>query len=181
MASEALRQLYEGDQDDRMRKRIDWKAVLKRDQERCAEIRYLLAAGEIQDGWDHYWAAVVLIHSNKACDIENAFELARRAVELEPQPQQIRAFYALAKDRLLLSRGEPQWYGTQKIVVDGEVVLAPIDPDAVTDEERTAMGVLTLGERNREINFISRARAEQRRRAARSRHLQSEVDLETST
>jgi hypothetical protein len=164
MASEVLRQLYEADQDDRTQQRIDWSVVSERDRARRAEIWHLLDTDELQDGWDHYWAAVVLIHGTKATDIECAFELARRAMELEPQSLQIRSFYALAKDRLLLNRGELQWYGTQKVIVNGEVALAPIDPDAVTDEERRAMGVPTLSERNREIDLIKRARAEQRRR-----------------
>lgn len=169
MASEALRLLYEADQADRLQLPIDWAVVSERDKERRAEVRRLLASGEVRDGWDHYWAAVVLIHSHDAADLEDARDLSRRAFELEPAPLQIRAFHALAQDRLLLSRGEPQWYGTQKIVADGEVVLAPIDRGAVTDEERAAMGVATLEERQREIdhiNRVSRARAEQRRQAA---------------
>jgi hypothetical protein len=165
MASESLRQLYEADQADRARRPIDWNSLSERDRERRAEVRRLLTAGDLQDGWDCYWAAVVLIHSPEAADLEEACELARHAVGQEPEPLQIRAFYALAKDRLLLSQGKPQWYGTQKVVVAGELELAPIDPDAVTEEERAAMGVLTLEERRRELRLISRARAEQRRRA----------------
>lgn len=166
MASEKLRQLYEADQADRMQQPIDWKVVSKRDGERRTVVRRLLAEGGLQDGWDYYWAAVVLIHSHEATDLEDALELSRHAVALDSQPLQIRALYAVAKDRLLLSRGQPQWYGTQKVIVDGEVVLAPIDLDVVTDEERTAMGVLTIDERKREIdriNRISRVRTEQRR------------------
>jgi hypothetical protein len=45
------------------------------------------------------------------------------------------------------------------------LVLAPTDPDAVTEDERAAMGVLTLEERRRELSLIGRARSEQRRRA----------------
>jgi hypothetical protein len=164
MASESLRQLYEADQADRAQRPIDWKALAKRDQERRAEVRRLLAAGGFHDGWDYYWAAVVLVHGREMTDLEDACELARRAVALEPEPPQIRAFYALAKDCVLLSQGKPQWYGTQKVVVNGEVELAPIDPDAVTEEDRAAMGVLTLEERRRELGLIRRARAEQRRR-----------------
>lgn len=162
MANAALRRLYEEDQADRSRQPIDWHSVSARDRERRAEVRKILAGGELHDGWDCYWAAVVLIHGSEAIDLECAFEMARRAFELAPQPLQIRAFYALAKDRLLLSRGEPQWYGTQKAVVNGELVLAPIDPAAVTDEERIAMGVLSLAERYREIRHISSLRGEQK-------------------
>ena len=181
MANEALRQLYEEDQADRIQQPIDWMVVSKRDKDRRAEVRRLLSMGEFQDCWDYYWAAVVLIHSYETADLESALELSCRAVELDPQPLQIRALYPVAKDRLLLSRGESQWYGTQKVVLNGDLVLAPIDLDAVTDEERTAMGVLTLAERHREINRINRARAEQRRREASSRHSQSRDDLGEGT
>jgi hypothetical protein len=178
VASEALRGLYEADQADRMNHPIDWNVVSKRDRERRVEVRRLLDVGEVQDVWDHYWAAFVLIHSHDVADLEDALRLSRRAVELDPQPLQVRALYPAVKDRLLLSQGEPQWYGTQKVLVGLEVVLAPIDPDMVTDEERTTMGVLTLDERHREINRMNRARAEQRRRAATSRHPQSQGDLQ---
>jgi hypothetical protein len=164
--SENLRQLYEADQSDRSHRPIDWEALTRRDQERRTQVWRFLAERDLQDGWDCYWAAVVLIHGCEMSDLEKACELARRAVEREPEPLQIRAFYALAKDRLLLSQGKPQWYATQRVVVDGELELAPVDPDAVTEEERTAMGVLTLEERRRELSLISRARAEQRRRAS---------------
>jgi hypothetical protein len=169
LSSNKLRQLYDEDQRDRTLQPIDWGAVSTRDRERRKEVRLLQAIGEIKDGWDNYWAAVVLIHSTDTRDIEDSFELAFKAFSLEPNILQIRAFYALAQDRILLSRGEPQWYGTQKIVTDGQVVLASINPDAVTDEERIAMGILTLEERKREISYLNnvhRVSVERRRRRA---------------
>jgi hypothetical protein len=165
VACTTLHQLYVEDQAERLQRPIDWSVLSTRDRERRTKVRRLLAVGELADEWDYYWAAVVLMHGDEV-DREEAFELARRAIEFESRPLQIRAFYALAKDRVLLDRGEPQWYGTQKMIVNDKVVLAPIDSGAVTDEERMAMGVITLVERHQEVDFINRALAEQRRRAA---------------
>jgi hypothetical protein len=168
MSSKVLRELYETDQADRLSHPIDWAVVAPRDWQRRLEVRRLLAAGEAQDGWDHYWAAFVLVHTRDIDDLEESLRLSRRAIELDPNTLQFRALYPIVKDRLLWSRGELQWYGTQKIIVNGELELAPVDPLAVTDEERRAMGVLTLAERKKEIDQINIVRAEQRRRTTSS-------------
>lgn len=173
MPNDALRQLYEDDQADRSRQPIDWSVISRRDRERRSEVRRLLAAGELRDEWDYYWAAVVLIHSRDAKDLEDAHTLSCMAFELNQKSLQICAFYALSKDRLLISRNQPQWYGTQKVLIEGKLAIAPLEPYAVTDEERTAMGVPTLEQRYQEIDRINRARAEVRRRAVSSERAKS--------
>lgn len=159
MANAELRELYEADQADRTL-RLSAADIRERDRLRRTEVRRHCAAGTLKDGWDHYWAAVVLLHGEAPVDLDDALSLATRAAELEPEPLQIRALVPVAQDRSLLARGQPQWYGTQKLVADGELVLAPINPGAVSDEERRAAGVLTLEERRQEIAQINRLRPE---------------------
>jgi hypothetical protein len=51
---------------------------------------------------------------------------------------------ALLTDRLLVSKGRPQRYGTQAEVVAGQVRLLPIEDEATVDERRAALGMMPL-------------------------------------
>jgi len=74
-----------------------------------------------------------------------ARHFALRAVELGPSSGlPARWLVAAAKDRFLISVGEPQWYGTQYRKVDGKWQLSPIDESSVTDEDRIEWDVPTL-------------------------------------
>ena len=151
-----LLEIFRADQEDRQPKKSKSDPSRGiRDREHRARVRKLREEGRIRTGEDHFRAAVVLLHGRESQDYEEALEIARRGSELEPEQTNLRALCGLIQDRLLLSRGEPQWYGTQRELKDGRVVLCPLDPDAVTDEERRAMGLPTLEERYQELERLN--------------------------
>lgn len=156
MDDSELSEIFRADQEDRQPEKPKSDPSLRtRDRERRARVRKLHGEGRIRTGEDHFRAAVVLVHGREIEDYEEALEIARRGSELKPEQTHLRALCGLIQDRLLLSRGEPQWYGTQRQLKDGRVVLCPLDLDAVTDEDRRAMGLPTLEERFQELERLN--------------------------
>ncbi len=66
-------------------------------------------------------------------------EAARRG---EAAPQDM----ALLTDRILIHEGKPQRYGSQFFIMNGKLVLEPIEDDANVDRRRAEMGLPPLGE-----------------------------------
>jgi len=138
--NEELRAIYEADQADREGNRMaDGTAARDRDRER--RVAELLAAGEVVDGTDHFYAAQVFQHGQTLNSYRRARELALRAAELGHRPA--RRLAAAALDRLLIHQGKPQKYGTQYWMPAGELLFVEVDP-ATTDEERAEWDVAPL-------------------------------------
>ncbi len=53
---------------------------------------------------------------------------------------------AMLTDRVRLSRGEPQLFGTQLILGDTDVTLQPIEDEENVDARRAELGMMPLGE-----------------------------------
>lgn len=53
---------------------------------------------------------------------------------------------ALLTDRVAVTRGQPQVYGTQADMRDGRLVLNPIADSAGVDARRAQMGMMPLGD-----------------------------------
>ncbi|WP_374581977.1 hypothetical protein [Pseudoduganella sp.] len=124
---------------------IDWTVVNQRDKERREKVGALLAAGAVRSARDFYNAALVFQHGDTPDDYALAFSLATIARQLAPEHPAPKWLHAAAFDRYLVSRNMPQWYGTQsKTYSDGRTELAPVDPKAVSDEQRVALGVPRL-------------------------------------
>lgn len=145
--------IFQADQEDRQPRLPKSTASSRRlrDKKRRTRVRQLRREGRIQTGEDHFRAAVILVHGTETVDYEDALEIVRRGQRIEPDLIKLRSLDGMIQDRLLLSRGEPQWYGTQRELKDSRVVLCPLNPDAVTDEDRRAMGLPTLKERFEEL------------------------------
>ncbi len=149
-----LQSMYENDQGDRSKPydEIDWAVVSERDRQHRERVKELLAAGAVKTANDYYHAAMVFQHGSQPEEARQAHELAKQAVALDPEHENARWLSAAAWDRYKMYLGEPQWYGTQFTRnKKGAWILYNIDEEAVTDEERVALGVPTLEE--------SRARA----------------------
>lgn len=124
---------------------IDWTVVNQRDQERREKVAAMLADGAVRSARDHYNAAMVFQHGDTPDDYALAFSLATIARKLAPEHPAPKWLAAAAFDRYLVSRNMPQWYGTQsKTHSDGRAQLDPVDPQAVSEEERVALGVPRL-------------------------------------
>lgn len=144
-----LRSIKEADQADRRSEPASdaWRGVMQRDGERRTRVLEILKDGQLSTAWDYYNAALVLQHGNSAEDIRLAHSLSTIANTLDPEHKRAKWLLAASWDRLMLYFKQPQWYGTQSVRdPSGKFVLYPVDPDAVTDADRAALGVPSLAE-----------------------------------
>ena len=147
-SNEALRQLYEEDQQER----VGWEQlsekqlqeVFVRDKARRIKVDEILAAGPAGTSDDYYHAAMVFQHGEDSTDFRKAYEAARQAVALDSTHALAGWLSAASWDRYQITIAKPQWYGTQYFTQNGVTVLQPIDTARVTDQERQRLGVLTL-------------------------------------
>lgn len=140
-----LYDLYEADQADRRTRPIDWDVVSRRDSVRRVAVGEMLLAGDVKTADDFYHAAMVYQHGESAESFLLANLLTREAVRLDSSHAPARQMIGMTHDRYLWNVGRPQVYGTQsRMAEDGLWTFEPFDPDAVTDEERAAVGSLPL-------------------------------------
>lgn len=141
-----LQKIFSADQADRLgdafRKEPD--VVMARDKQRRDLTLQMVKDGALHTAHDYFSAAMVFQHS--AEDIGLAHALATIASYLDPQSKQYRWLIAASWDRMLMQHVQPQWYGTQYQTDDQGTFLFPVADGAVTDAERTAMGVPSLDE-----------------------------------
>ena len=158
-----LKTLYEQDQADRheglMRK--DLQLFLKRDSERLERALTLIKENKIITAADHLHAAMILQHGTEIKHFEMAHELAKKAAEMDYRPEKDEPnplwLAAAAKDRVLVTQGRPQLYGTQfrKESKDGSWKLHDVDP-TITDEERAHWHVPPLSEAYKRLEKLNR-------------------------
>lgn len=151
--NEALQALYAADQSERKADKIDWPALTRRDMERRQQVKAMLAAGSVRTAHDFFNAAMVFQHGQATEDHSLAFSLATISRTLDPDNGEAKWLSAASFDRYLVSHNMPQWYGTQSMIPRGSMTetLRPVDPNAVTDEERVALNVPRLQEKLAEI------------------------------
>ena len=146
--NERLSEIFNEDQGARKTRPIDWAKVGAQDKEHRKEVLGLLRAGEIRTSNDFYYAAMVLQHGEATEDYQLAFSLSQVSATLDPTNKKARWLSAASWDRILMSKGVPQWYGTQYYSpAPGEPTeMYKIDESVVTDAERAAMNVPSLQE-----------------------------------
>jgi hypothetical protein len=142
-----LAKITQADQADRAGggDKIDWSVVGKRDAERLKRTQEIAAQGGLKAADDYFNAALVLQHSDKVEDYDQAHQWCLKAVELDSELPAARWLAAATLDRSLMNQGKPQHYGTQYRKADGKWILWQVDP-AVTDEERAEWDVPALAE-----------------------------------
>lgn len=128
--------------------KIDWHVVGKRDAARRAQVMRLLDSGQVRTAEDFSDAALIFQHGDSVQNTQLAFALATVASRMAPSNRDARQLVADAWDRIMVRSGKPQWYGTQFVrsKTTGKWELYPTDPNAVSDAQRTAMGIPTLAE-----------------------------------
>jgi hypothetical protein len=102
---------------------------------------------------------MIMQHGVDSMEYRQAHEWARTSEELDSTRVETRWLVAATWDRYQMSRGEPQWYGTQSTRVDGgrgALVLYRIDPTRVTDRERKYRGVGTIDQLCARLNAINK-------------------------
>jgi len=140
-----LSRLVAEDQNDRRNSEVRGgdlspQTVGERDRIRRSAVKEMLVEGKISAAVDFENAALIMQHGGTSDDFQLANSLATVAVAMEPDRQLASWLIAATLDRFLLSRGKPQWYGTQFArAKNGEKPkLMPFDPSAVSDAERAA-------------------------------------------
>ena len=145
-----LIEIYENDQNDRKTDNINWQEISKRDSLRRDRVNEILNSNKIKTAKDYKNAAMVFQHGNDSTDYGKAVRLMKKAIELDSTIN--KWLFAATTDRYLLSKGEPQIYGTQFYREGDEPwILSEIDTTKITDAERIEYGVETLAEQRLKV------------------------------
>lgn len=112
-----LSRLVAADQDARRDvAKIDWEVLRVEDAKRRAEVLEMLRAGRLKVAIDYENAALIFQHGAVPEDYRMAHSLATMAVALEPDRRFALWLQKASWDRLMLSLGKEQWFGTQSRV-----------------------------------------------------------------
>lgn len=150
-----LAEIYANDQADRMTDDINWHEVNNRDSLRRKRVDELLDSNKVRTANDYQNAAMVFQHGNDSTDYGKAVRLMKEAIELDSTID--KWLFAATTDRYLLSKGEPQIYGTQFFRMRDEPwVLSEMDTTKITDAERIEYGVETLSEQREKLKEMNR-------------------------
>jgi hypothetical protein len=151
-----ISKIYKEDQQDRRAANPkNFKEIAKRDALRRGEVLGLLKNGEIVTGKEFYLASIIFQHGDKPSDYRKAIKLAREATERGYKKG--RYLEALATDRLLVTSGKKQKFGTQFFQKNSrsKYVLFPVDPKT-TDEDRGKYGLPPLAKLISEVNLLNK-------------------------
>jgi hypothetical protein len=151
--NEELKKMYEEDvvektnanwSDKKMVAKID-----KNDRKRRKRVSEIIDKGGLKIAADYHHAALIFQHGETTADYKKANELAKKGMEMGDERS--KWLYAATLDRLLISQGKPQKYGTQfKKNQKGEWKIEPVDPET-TDEERIRLNVSSLPEASEKL------------------------------
>jgi len=145
-----LSAMYTGDQADRARwhdKSIDTDTLFKNDERRRAEVKQMLADGQVRTAHDFFCAALIFHHGNTIDDYRLATSLAWVGMTIEPNNKEYAYLTASTWDRFMKEQGKRQWYGTKCRHVagpSGKDELYPVDETAVTDSDRARFDLKPL-------------------------------------
>jgi hypothetical protein len=96
-----------------------------------------------EDGANAAWLLIQHADRSEIDFMERSLRMIEAAWEAGEADGQ---HYAYLVDRLRMYRGEPQIYGTQSDVEDGEVVVWEIEDEETVDERRATVGLPPLAE-----------------------------------
>jgi len=152
-----LQDIYNQDQLDRRTDAIDWNVVSKRDSLREQRVYEMLDSSLVRSSQDFENAAMVFQHGGDSVAYGMAVKLMRKAVELDSTRD--KWLLAAAIDRNLLSRDQPQIYGTQYMkIANGPYERSKMDTTQISDATRREFGVEILAEqkeKERQLNLKS--------------------------
>jgi len=152
--NEELVEIYKADQADRQTQPIDWNIVSKRDSLREVRIYELLDSSKVRTSLDYHNAAMIFQHGRDSVAYGMAVKLMKKSIELDSTAN--KWLLAAAIDRYLLSKGEPQIYGTQYWKMkDQPWELRETDTTKITDAERIEYGVETLAQQKEKVKRMN--------------------------
>jgi len=142
----------------RQAKALEWDAIGKRDAQRQAAVRALLASGKIQSGREYEFAALVFQHSATPDSLALAHVLAMTAVS---KGQATAKWLAAATlDRYLQSVKAPQLFGTQFAggPEASSWTMEPYDRGALADSVRVSWCVVPQAEQDRILRDLQQGK-----------------------
>lgn len=152
-----LQKLFEQDQADRegypQLDSMHQQWMLLRARARRQRVEELLASHPLLDAQDYFHAAIIFQHGETPEHFLLAHTLAYQGAKRGYAA--CLCLMAAAYDRILMSQGRPQKYGTQYIIRHGRRVLYDVDP-ATTDAQRAQWHVPPLAQclqRAAEMNY----------------------------
>lgn len=140
----ALKKMFDADQKERdvPSSQMDVATLNAHDRAREAAVRLLVRDSELHTADDFFNAAVIMQHGLESDDYRLAYSLATIATHMDPKNALAKWLTAATWDRLMISLGRRQWYGTQyQTSKSGATALLPLEPDAVSALERIRLGV----------------------------------------
>ncbi|MCL7987130.1 hypothetical protein M8998_04145 [Sphingobacterium sp. lm-10] len=153
--NEEILMMYQADQASRLSPDTDWTLLAKQDSLRRIRAYELIDSGLLTTGNDYHHAAMIFQHGLDSVDYGKAVDLMRKALELDSTIN--KWLLAAAIDRELMSKEQPQIFGTQYRREGDRMVRYKIDTTQISPEERAAHGVRSLAEQlvvEREFNLI---------------------------
>ncbi|MEO0041617.1 MAG: hypothetical protein RL329_1065 [Bacteroidota bacterium] len=155
--NDELKKMYEEDQNARKMPKINWVELRNSDSLRSKRVYELIDSGRIITGKDYYHSAMIFQHGRDSVAYRMAVKQIKKAIELDTTIS--RWLLAAATDRELMSRDQPQIYGTQyrKKGPNAKWERYKIDTTQITDNERRFYGVETLAEQKEKEFYMNLA------------------------
>lgn len=154
-----LRQLYQADQAERADTALKWQDVLEHDRSRAAQVKQMLAAGQLKTADDFFHAAAILNHGADFDEFRLANAIAAIGLARFPQNAALMRVYATTWDRMMLAQNRPQWYATQ-YNQDAQSQLWQLEPvdEQVSEQTRLKLGLPSLAEMREKVASMNLAK-----------------------
>lgn len=138
-----LEKIFKEDQCDRLDPNISLSVVIRRDKDRLKKVKQLINNKKIITKKDYYNIAMIFHHSQNITYIKKANMFALKSAKMGYK--KAKWLCAATLDRLLMTQGKKQKFGTQfiKKSLSEKWSLYPVDLKT-TDEERALYNVLPL-------------------------------------
>ncbi|MCY4746704.1 hypothetical protein NYO99_17135 [Pelomonas sp. UHG3] len=156
-----------GDQSDR--KNYDkavgasnWAAIAERDAKRQRQVVSQLKTHRVRSARDFYCSSLILLHAGDEKSLQLSYSLAVQAKLHFPEERKFVRLSALAWDRLMMARRQPQWFSTQfeqNASKAGAFHLYPVAEGLMSESERVKLGGLSDAEVSAELKTLNAAPA----------------------
>ena len=137
-----LEQMYD-EQKKEILEKYDALGLDRHAAERVKRVKELLPEIELDEVWNCHYVAYLLLASEDKEDYKLAHDYAKKSVAKGSSIS--KWLFAATEDRILVSEGKKQKYGTQFKRINGTWELLPTD-NTINDNERAEYGVPPLSQ-----------------------------------
>lgn len=133
-----LENLYYEDKEERSQEIINIKKINISTQKRLVLVKQILNEIDTSDIWNCHYLAYLFHHGNTIEDYKQAHFYANKAVKLGSTVT--KWLYAATLDRLLITQGKKQRFGTQYTEKNGKKTYLPIE-SPISEKEKLEYGL----------------------------------------